>query len=235
MTLNIKENIERLKEKVYKISDRYGIKYPINIVAVSKTHPVEKIIEAYNSGLKIFGENKVQEGVKKIKKLKEQGYKDIKWYMIGHLQTNKVKYVVKNFEMIQSIDREKLVDILVKELGKINTKINILIEVNTSLEVQKSGVSPDNYYKLLEYILNRGKEFLNLKGLMTIGPLTDNKNKIAKSFKLLKKLFDETKEKYKEVDFEFLSMGMSGDFEIAIAEGSNMIRVGTYIFGRREY
>lgn len=233
--MDIKSNIKSLKDNVENIKIKYGINYPIEIVAVSKTHPVEKIIEAYNAGLRVFGENKVQEGVKKIEQLRDMGYNDITWHMIGHLQTNKVKYVVNNFNTIQSVDREKLVDYLIKELKKNDSKIDIMIEVNTSYEEQKSGVNPDNYFKLLDYILENGENYINLIGLMTVGPLTEDEKKIRKSFKLLNNLFYRTNEQYKNLHLKYLSMGMSGDYEIAIAEGSNMIRVGTIIFGKREY
>ena len=193
------------------------------LVAVSKTKPNEKILEAYNLGIKDFGENYVQELTTKMDTLP----KDIKWHMIGHLQTNKVKDLVKrNIYLIQSVDSLKLAKEINKEAIKNNKKVNILIEVKTSSEESKTGLPPEE----LDNLIKEVKELknINLLGLMTIGPNTENEEEIRKAFKLLK----EQKDKY---NLNILSMGMTNDYKIAISEGSNLIRIGTKIFGPRDY
>ena len=193
------------------------------LVAVSKTKSNEKILEAYNLGIKDFGENYVQELTTKMDTLP----KDIKWHMIGHLQTNKVKDLIKrNIYLIQSVDSLKLAKEINKEAQKQEKKINILIEVKTSSEESKTGLSPEE----LDNLIKEVKELpnINLLGLMTIGPNTDDEEEIRKAFKLLK----EQKDKY---NLNILSMGMTNDYKIAISEGSNLIRIGTKIFGPRDY
>ena len=193
------------------------------LVAVSKTKSNEKILEAYNLGIKDFGENYVQELTTKMDTLP----KDIKWHMIGHLQTNKVKDLVKrNIYLIQSVDSLKLAKEINKEAQKQGKKINILIEVKTSSEESKTGLPPEE----LDNLIKEVKELknINLLGLMTIGPNTENEEEIRKAFKLLK----EQKDKY---NLNILSMGMTNDYKIAISEGSNLIRIGTKIFGPRDY
>lgn len=195
----------------------------VTLVAVSKTKSNEKILEAYNLGIRDFGENYVQELTTKMDTLP----KDIKWHMIGHLQTNKVKDLVKrNIYLIQSVDSIKLAKEINKEAQKQKKKVNILVEVKTSSEESKTGIPPEELDNLIQEI----KELpnINLLGLMTIGPNTENEEEVRKAFKLLK----EQKDKY---NLNILSMGMTNDYKIAISEGSNLIRIGTKIFGPREY
>lgn len=195
----------------------------VTLVAVSKTKSNEKILEAYNLGIRDFGENYVQELTTKMDTLP----KDIKWHMIGHLQTNKVKDLVKrNIYLIQSVDSIKLAKEINKAAQKQEKKINILIEVKTSSEESKTGISPENLDDLIQEI--KELENINLLGLMTIGPNTEDEEEVRKAFKLLK----EQKDKY---NLNILSMGMTNDYKIAISEGSNLIRIGTKIFGPREY
>lgn len=195
----------------------------VTLVAVSKTKSNEKILEAYNLGIRDFGENYVQELTTKMDTLP----KDIKWHMIGHLQTNKVKDLVKrNIYLIQSVDSIKLAKEINKEAQKQEKNINILVEVKTSSEESKTGIPPEELDNLIQEI----KELpnINLLGLMTIGPNTEDEEEVRKAFKLLK----EQKDKY---NLNILSMGMTNDYKIAISEGSNLIRIGTKIFGPREY
>ena len=195
----------------------------VTLVAVSKTKSNEKILEAYNLGIRDFGENYVQELTTKMDTLP----KDIKWHMIGHLQTNKVKDLVKrNIYLIQSVDSIKLAKEINKEAQKQEKNINILIEVKTSSEESKTGIPPEELDNLIKEI----KELpnINLLGLMTIGPNTEDEEEVRKAFKLLK----EQKDKY---NLNILSMGMTNDYKIAISEGSNLIRIGTKIFGPRDY
>ena len=210
----IKDNIDKIRKE---------IPDDITLVAVSKTKSNEEIKEAYDLGIKDFGENYIQELTKKMDTLP----KDIKWHMIGHLQTNKVKELVKrNIYLIESVDSIKLAKEINKEAIKNNKIINILIEVNISNDVNKTGISLQE----LETLVNQVTKLDNirLKGLMAVAKNTDDVNIIRQEFRQMKTLQD----KYK---LEFLSMGMSHDYRIAIEEGANIIRIGTKIFGERVY
>ena len=210
----MKEIIEEIKNE---------ISQETTLVAVSKTRTNEEILEAYNLGLRDFGENYVQELIKKMDTLPD----DIKWHMIGHLQTNKVKDIVKrNIYLIESVDSIKLAKEINKEAIKNNKKVNILIEVKISQDPNKTGCSKEEVDNLIEEVKQLSN--INLQGLMTIGPNTEDKDIIRESFKEMKQL----KDKY---NLPLLSMGMSNDYKIAIEEGSNIIRVGTKIFGERVY
>ena len=193
------------------------------LVAVSKTKSNEEIMKAYDLGIRDFGENYVQELIIKMDLLP----KDIRWHMIGHLQTNKVKEIVKrNIFLIESVDSIKLAKEINKEAVKNNKKVDVLIEVNIAKDINKTGCN----IEVLDNLVNQIRELpnINLKGLMAIAPNTDNANEIKKSFKEMKKL----KDKY---ELELLSMGMSNDYQLAIECGTNIVRIGTKIFGIREY
>ena len=192
------------------------------LIAVSKTHPIDKIKEIYNEGIRDFGENKVQEILSKIDKLPS----DIRWHMIGHLQTNKVKDIIDKVYLIHSVDSIKLANIIDKEAKKKNINVNILLEINIANEESKYGFITneiDNSIKEISTLEN-----INIKGFMTVAPYTNNPEENRKYFKQMKELLN----KY---NYEILSMGMSNDYKIAIEEGSNIIRVGTKIFGERVY
>ena len=209
-----------MKDRIEEIINEIG---NTTLVAVSKTKPNNDIMEAYSLGLRDFGENYVQELVSKMDSLPS----DIKWHMIGHLQTNKVKDIVKrNIYLIESVDSEKLASTINKEAVKNNKIINILIEVNIVNDPNKTGCNLKDLEKLINYV----KTLSNIKllGLMAIGPITEDSDEIRKYFRMMKEL----KDKYK---LELLSMGMSHDYKIAIEEGSNIIRIGTKIFGERIY
>ena len=197
-------------------------------VAVSKTKPIEDIQKIYNLGHKDFGENKVQELELKYNSLP----KDIKWHMIGHLQTNKVKKVVPLASLIHSVDSLKLLKTINKESNKINKITDCLIQINISNEDSKYGFSEDQ----LDFLnKNSLKEYQNIKirGLMGMASFSNDKNIVEKEFDLLKQLFNKLKKKL--TGFDILSMGMSNDYKIALEAGSNMIRIGSKIFGRRNY
>ncbi len=209
----------------------------VTLVAVSKTKPVEQILELYNKGQKIFGENKVQEMVKKYEALP----KDIQWHLIGHLQTNKVKYIAPFVSLIQSVDSFKLLQEIDKQAKKNNRVIPVLLEMYIAQEETKFGLTIEECKALLQ-----NKELSNLKnvsisGVMGIASNTEDSEQVRKDFRLLKQFSSEIF--YKEKFFQhfsplhdpIVSMGMSGDYAIAIEEGSNMIRVGSLIFGDRSY
>ena len=211
---NIQNNLSTLKA---------NLPENISLVAVSKTKSENELLQAYDAGQRIFGENKIQEMASKFEALP----KDIQWHMIGHVQTNKVKYIAPFVHMIHAIDSIKLLKEIQKQALKNDRVIECLIQVKISKEETKFGI-PSNE---LEPLLKHAKSFSNIKikGLMGMASFTKNKKQIRNEFKLLANLF-----KYHS-DLQVLSMGMSGDYLIAIEEGANMIRVGSKIFGERNY
>ena len=198
-------------------------------VAVSKTKPIEDIEKIYKLGHKDFGENKVQELIEKQQKLP----KDIRWHMIGHLQTNKVKKVVPISCLIHSVDSLKLIEIINKESKKLNKVISCLLQVNISGEDSKYGLSAENLKSLVNNNLTNEYKNVQFMGLMGMASFSNDTDLIKRQFKKLKQLFEDSKEKIN--DFRILSMGMSNDYKIALEEGSNMIRIGSKIFGERNY
>ena len=202
----------------------------VTLIAVSKTKPVELLQEAYDSGARDFGENKVQEIIAKYDKLPH----DIRWHMIGHLQTNKVKYIADKVYMIHSVDTKKLAETISKEAGKAGRVIPVLIEVNVAKEDTKYGIMPEECEDFIRSISNLPG--IAIKGLMTIAPFVENGEENRAYFQTLKQLsVDIMQKNIDNVSMEFLSMGMSGDYETAIEEGAAFVRVGTRIFGERNY
>jgi len=204
----------------------------IKIVAVSKSHPPEIIELAIKAGVNVFGENYAQELKDKHQYLVESGVKIPEWHFIGHLQSNKVKYIAPFVSMIHSVDSVGLAEEISKQAEKNNRTIDILLQVNTSGEYSKFGCQPEKLIELFDSVA-RIKN-LNVLGLMTIGTFSDNENIIRTEFKLLRELRDNIN-KTKGVNLSHLSMGMSHDYEIAIEEGATIVRIGTAIFGERIY
>lgn len=202
----------------------------ITLIAVSKTKPVEMIKEIYDAGVRDFGENKVQELTEKY----EQLPKDIRWHMIGHLQTNKVKYIIDKAYLIHSVDSVKLAEVISREAVKHNICANILVEVNVAGETTKFGQSLDEIVEFVEKIATLPN--ICIKGLMTVAPYVDNMEENRSIFRSLRQLSVDLKCKnIDNVNMEYLSMGMSGDYPVAIEEGARFVRVGTSIFGERDY
>ncbi|QIY82746.1 YggS family pyridoxal phosphate-dependent enzyme [Chryseobacterium sp. NEB161] len=200
----------------------------VKLVAVSKNHPAEMIKEVYDLGQKVFGENKVQELLEKQPVLPN----DIEWHLIGHLQTNKVKYIVGFVAMIESVDSEKLLKEIDKEAAKNNRKIKVLLQVKIAKEETKFGLTIDEAKAIFdEYLLGTFPN-IEIKGLMGMASFVDDESQIREEFSVLKNLFDELSQLK---PLETLSMGMSGDFPLAIESGSNSVRVGSAIFGERHY
>lgn len=204
----------------------------ITLVAVSKTKPVEEIKKKYNEGLISFGENRVNELVQKFNLLP----KDINWHMIGHLQTNKVKKIIPFISLIHSVDSFKLIEKIENESKKFDKKTNILLQVHIAKEKSKYGF---NFAEIREFFKNQLDESyknINIVGLMGMATFTNDKNQIRKEFKNLKILYDEIKSisQKNNQKIKTLSMGMSSDYKIAIEEGSNMVRIGSLIFGERD-
>lgn len=198
----------------------------IKLVAVTKSQPIDKIIEAADLGLRIFGENRVQEAKEKIEKIK--GF-NLEWHMIGHLQTNKVKDAVRLFTLIHSVDSEKLAITIDKEAEKINKIQRVLVQVKLSEEESKYGVDEEEVENLIE-VLGKLKN-IKVEGLMTIPPYFENPEDVRPFFKRLRQIRDTLSHTYPSL--RELSMGMSHDFEIAIEEGATLIRIGTALFGQR--
>jgi PLP dependent protein len=203
------------------------------LVAVSKTHPVEVIKEAYDAGQKVFGENKVQELVPKYEALP----KDIQWHLIGHLQSNKVKYIAPFVHLIQSVDSEKLLEEIDKQGKKNGRVINCLLQMYIAQEESKFGFSVDELNALIQTDKMAGLKNIQVTGLMGMATLTSDVNQIANEFKKLKGIFESLKQQQlpPNMRMQELSMGMSSDYKIAIEKGSTMVRVGSAIFGHREY
>ena len=197
----------------------------INLVAVSKTKTVEDIMNAYNSGQRLFGENRVQELTEKYDKLP----KDIKWNMIGHLQSNKVKYIASFVDLIHSLDSVKLASEINKQGGKNNRVINCLIQIKISKDETKYGVSFEDFDQFYKHI--NSLKYINVVGLMGMASLTNNEDVIKDEFKSISLLYNELKLVDKKI--AHLSIGMSNDYKLAINEGGNMIRIGSRIFGER--
>jgi len=223
----IKDNITEINEKIAAAAARAERRpEEITLVAVSKTHPPEAIKAAVEFGITDFGEARVQEAGPKIETLGNIA----KWHMIGHLQTNKVKKVIGLFDMIQSVDSLKLAEEIDRRAGQIGKKTDCLIEINAAVETAKTGIPPDEAPELIEKAARL--ENIELRGIMTIGPLSDDEQHIRAVFRRTRELFEQER-KIIGADFDILSIGMSDDFEIAIEEGSNMVRIGTAIFGSR--
>ena len=226
----ISENIAAVEKEIDEICRETGRdRSEVTLIAVSKTKPVEMIEEAYNTGCRDFGENKVQELVDKY----EQLPKDIRWHMIGHLQRNKVKYIVDKVFLIHSVDSVRLAEEISKEAVKKNVSVNILIEVNVAQETTKFGLTCEEVEQMVREIAKLPN--VNIKGLMTIAPIVDNPEENKQYFQKLKKIaVDISAKNIDNVSMDILSMGMTGDYQVAVAEGATYVRVGTGIFGIRE-
>lgn len=217
--MSISENINRIKAEIPE---------EVTLVAISKTKPESDILEAYNTGHRIFGENKVQEMTEKWENLP----KDIKWHMVGHVQRNKVKYMAEFVDLIHAVDSLKLLKEIEKQAEKFNRTIPCLLQIKIAEEDTKYGIDVDEAESILQSDAYRKMTHVKIVGLMGMATLTEKEEKIRKEFSFLKTIFDELKSRYNS--FSTLSMGMSGDYKIAIECGSTMIRVGSSIFGERE-
>jgi pyridoxal phosphate enzyme (YggS family) len=221
--MSIKNNIASYQEKVASRSCK--------LIAVSKTHPVEKVLEAYEAGQRIFGENKVQEMTAKFEVLP----KDIQWHLIGHLQSNKIKYIAPFVALIHSVDSIKLLEEINKQGKKFNRVIPCLLQVHIAQEETKFGFDEKELNDLFSVSTISNFDFIKIEGLMGMATLTEDEDQIRKEFHYLKNLFEQLKSSATSpnVQMNELSMGMSSDYELALEEGSTMVRIGTAIFGSR--
>lgn len=227
----LKENLEVVEENIRKACEKSGRqRSEVTLIAVSKTKPVETLQEAYDLGVRVFGENKVQELTEKYDTLPD----DIEWHMIGHLQRNKIKYIINKADLIHSVDSIRLAEAIEKEAAKHDKIADILIEVNVAREESKFGLLPEE----VDAFVDKVTEFshIRVKGLMTIAPYVENPEENRPVFALLRKLsVDIAKKNAHNITMSVLSMGMTNDYEVAIEEGATMVRVGTGIFGARNY
>lgn len=227
--IDIRENLQYVEQQIQSACDKSGRKRSeVSLIAVSKTKPVAMIKEAYDAGIRDFGENRVQELLEKIPQLPS----DIRWHMIGHLQRNKVKYIIGKVAMIHSVDSLALAEEISREAQKRKDIANILIEVNVAGEISKFGVTSDAVLKLAEDIATLPA--IQLKGFMTVAPYTENPEENRSYFRKLAQISVDIGNK--NIDNRstcFLSMGMTGDYSVAIEEGATCVRVGTGIFGER--
>ncbi|MEK9615001.1 MAG: YggS family pyridoxal phosphate-dependent enzyme [bacterium] len=228
--MSLKERLTELSTELAELATQAG-RSPeeIKLIAVSKTHPSELIAEAFQAGQVRFGENRVQEASEKIERLQNPG---IEWHLIGHLQKNKARFCPGRFDWIHSVDSQELLELLEKQCALQSQPIQILLQANLSQEDSKSGVSDyDNLCRLLEK--TQGCQWLRCRGLMTMAAATDDANKIRKTFSQLRTWLEKLRNEFTLTTFTELSMGMSSDYRIAIAEGATMVRLGTALFGER--
>lgn len=227
--MTVTENLKNVKNELSIVCGER----PVKLIAVSKFHPVEKIEEAYAGGQREFGENRVQEAFEKFSLLKEN-HPDIVLHVIGHLQTNKVSKAVSVADWIQSVDSIKLIKEIEKQCTKLDKVINILIEFHTGEESKTGFLSKEEVFEALRFIESSCSHIIPC-GFMTMAPVSDNDEIISKSFISLRQLQEEAQTLFPKMKLTELSMGMSGDFKIAVRECSTMVRIGTAIFGEREY
>jgi pyridoxal phosphate enzyme (YggS family) len=228
---DIRVNIADIKEEISQICHGCG-RNPedVTLIAVSKTIDTERINYAIDCGISNLGENKVQEVMDKY----EIVSKNVKWHLIGHLQTNKVKYIIDKVELIHSVDSVKLAEEISKRAEKYNITKDVLVQINVAEEETKFGIGLEEAVDFVKSISGFGN--IRIKGLMTIAPYSENPEGVRLVFRQLRKKFDELSQmNLPNTDMKYLSMGMSNDYRIAIEEGSNMIRIGTAIFGKRNY
>ncbi len=222
--MNIQQNLTQIQQQLPK---------QVTLVAVSKTKPIVLLQEAYDAGQRIFGENKIQEMTTKWEILP----KDIEWHMIGHLQRNKVKYMAEYVHLIHAVDSLKLLQEINKQAEKHNRTINCLLQIKIAQEETKFGLSSQEAQELLDSKVLSPLKNICITGVMGMATFTDNQTQVKEEFQLLKQVFDELKKQSETPNFkpETISMGMSGDYKLAINCGSTMVRIGSSIFGNRNY
>ena len=235
--MSIKENLAEIKDKISRAEAKAGrTPCSVKLMAVSKFHTLEEVQEAINCGQFLFGENRVQEAEKKFSALYEQNPdKNIELHIIGQLQTNKVKSAVKIASCIESVDRYSLLEEIEKQCTKIDKVINILFEIHTGEESKSGFTSEEELIKSLSACEEGVFPHICPQGFMTMAPFTEDETLIRQSFTTLRELATKLQKRFNKLDLTELSMGMSGDFELAIDEGSTLVRIGTSIFGQRDY
>lgn len=227
--ISVRENIQSVQDRIASTAQRVGRESDsITLIAISKTKPVSLIVEAIDAGITDIGENRVQEAKGK----RSQVDRPVSWHLVGHLQTNKVKQALKIFDLIHSVDSIRLLAEIERQSCRLNRRTDVLVEVNTSGEESKYGLQPNEVLSFMEAASEYSH--VRLKGLMTVGEFMPNPEEVRPSFTLLRSLKETIDSQgYQNVEMEYLSMGMTNDFEVAIEEGANMVRIGSAIFGER--
>ena len=228
----ISANLERVRARMAEALVAAGRRDAVTLIAVSKTYPIDTITDALRVGQTVFGESTAQEALPKIEYFRRES---LNWHFIGHLQSNKAKHVPGNFAWLHSLDSLALAQRLSRLAQAQQAQLNVLIEVNVTRDPAKHGVIPDQLFPLLDQLLAQPLPGIHLRGLMTIGPHAVPTTESRRVFAALRELRDQTKTRFALPSFDMLSMGMSDDYPEAILEGSTMIRVGTAIFGQRNY
>lgn len=226
----IKENIAAVQKRIADAASRVGRTDAITLVAVTKNHPVKYMKEAAAAGITDVGENRVQEALQKLEAFPEN---QLKWHLVGHLQTNKAKHAVEHFDLIHSVDSEHLLKAVNKEAAKIGKVQDILLQVNVAREESKFGMEVEEFPAMCE--LAKSLANVRVQGLMCIAPNFEHVEDVRPIFRIAHALYEDMKPKFPVGQIQYLSMGMTHDFEIAIEEGANIVRVGTAIFGARNY
>lgn len=227
--MEIAQNLAHIRQQ---IADCHPTQ-EVTLLAVSKTKPFADILKAYHAGQRQFGENYVQEGVEKIQLAKQQNINDITWHLIGPLQSNKTRIVAEHFDWVQTIDRVKIAERLSQQRPDHLQPLQVLIQINISDENSKSGITPQQMEELAQQIINLPK--LQLRGLMAIPAPTEDINQQTAVFNQMKVLLQQLQQRFPQQKIDTLSMGMTDDMQTAIACGSTMVRIGTAIFGKRNY
>tara|TARA_Y100000588_G_C14216592_1_gene909105 strand:+ start:614 stop:1300 length:687 start_codon:yes stop_codon:yes gene_type:complete len=228
--MSLNEKLEQIRKKIFSAQKKGDFNHPVQIIAVTKTRPFQIIKDCYSANLSAVGENRIQEAVEKFKNFTDMP--GLTRRFIGHLQSNKVNKCLELFDTVDSVDSVKLARRISNRAHAMGKTYPVLLEVNTSGETQKSGFNPSQTEQMLVCM---GEKNIQVEGLMTIGPHTTNRAKIRKSFIELRKLAEMLNNQFGEKKLKELSMGMSGDYEIAAEEGSTMVRLGTVLFGSRKY
>ncbi|MBH08742.1 MAG: YggS family pyridoxal phosphate-dependent enzyme [Candidatus Marinimicrobia bacterium] len=228
--MSLNEKLEQIRKKIFSAQKKGDFNHPVQIIAVTKTRPFQIIKDCYNANLSAVGENRIQEAIEKFKNFTDMP--GLTRRFIGHLQSNKVNKCLELFDTVDSVDSVKLARRISNRAHAMGKTYPVLLEVNTSGETQKSGFNPSQTEQMLVCM---GEKNIQVEGLMTIGPHTTNRAKIRKSFIELRKLAEMLNNQFGEKKLKELSMGMSGDYEIAAEEGSTMVRLGTVLFGSRKY
>jgi len=229
----IESKYKKILSEIENKKKELGIDRDIKIVAVSKTHPIEAIMNAMEVGINDFGENYAQEMKSKYEELQHIAKQQTRWHFIGHLQTNKVKYIAPFVALIHSVDSVHLAEEIEKQAKRFDRVIDVLVQVNTSGERSKFGCDPNEALSIIEGI--RKFEHIQIRGLMTIGSFSTDEDIIRSEFRLLREIFEEAKAKFPDLALSELSMGMTNDYLIAVEEGATILRIGTAIFGERIY
>lgn len=228
--MSLKDTIKSIRSKIESAQKRGGFSHPVQLIAVTKTHPFSLIQECYDAGITTIGENKIQEASQKFESF--ENMQDITRRFIGHLQSNKVNKCLKMFDTIDSVDSLKLAKKISNAALSLKKTVPVLLEINTSGETQKHGFLPNQLDEIIECF---NETNIKIEGLMTVGPKTTEEKKTRDSFIQLRKMRDSISQLLNQPNLRELSMGMSGDYEIAVEEGSTMIRIGTALFGRRTF